>query len=243
MLEALAPPSACGWKLFPAAICTVLLAVTAFAQNVLPTSTTSADAARVVGTWQGRTPDGMGATLSLRGDYNLTFSPCMTIDLALQAHGDELVGNIASADARSEVVRIRAAGDRLVYTAVHAPAEHWIRLGKPVPGQPPYAGKWAIDPFAPVPADTKKKKQKNQNDASQLDAEARKRMRLMITPQGTARLLLPLRTDIGAYNVQGHQLIMQYGGKVWAAAFRFEGETLYLRFSGDDEESVFERGQ
>jgi hypothetical protein len=66
-------------------------------------------------------------------------------------------------------------------------------------------------------------------------------MRLVITPEGKVHLRLPVRTDFGAFNVQGNQLIMQYGGKVWVAAFRFEGEALYLRFGGDDVESAFER--
>lgn len=228
-------------KLFHVLICLLLLAGVLLAQSGAPASVSERDAARLIGTWEGHTPDGMSATISFRDDSNMTFSPGATVDFVAQPQGNELVATVAVPGVSSQLVRIRAEGDRLTYTAIEAPAQQWVRVGKAVAGQPAYVGKWAIDPFAPVQVD-KKKKKKRQEDFPLISSEVRTAVRLVITPEGKVRLRLPVRTDFGAFNVQGNKIIMQYGGKVWVAAFRFKGEELYLRFSGADVESEFERG-
>ena len=229
-------------KIFVLIVRLALLAGAALAQTNVPGSANPPDAALLIGTWDGRTPDGMGATISFHGDSSMTFSPGVMIDFTAKPQGDELVATVASPGAPSQSVRIRAEGDRLTYTASNAPAEHWARLGKAVAGQPPYAGKWAIDQSVPPPVDKKKKSKKADSTLSEM-SEVRNSMRMVITPEGKARLRVPARTDFGAYNVQGNKLLMQYGGKVWVATFRFDGGTLYLLRRGEAEEIAFERAQ
>ena len=120
-------------KIFLAIVCLELFAGASLAQTNAPTSANPPDAALLIGTWDGRTPDGMGATLSFRDGNNMTFSPGAMIDFTARPQKDELVATLASPGAPSQSVRIRAEGDRLTYTANNAPPEHWVRLGKAVP--------------------------------------------------------------------------------------------------------------
>jgi len=229
-------------KIFLLVVCLALFAGASLAQTTVPASANPPDAALLIGTWDGRTPDGMGATISFHDDSSMTFSPSVMIDFITKPQGDELVATVASPGAPPQSVRIRAEGDRLTYKASNAPPEYWARLGKAVAGQPPYAGKWAIDQSVPPAVDKKKKSKKADYTISEM-AEARNSMRMVITPEGKARLRIPMRIDFGAYNVQGNKLLMQYGGKVWVATFRFDDGTLYLLRRGEAEEVAFERTQ
>jgi hypothetical protein len=230
-------------KIYLLVVCLALSTGVALAQTNVPASANLPDAALLIGTWDGRTLDGMGATLSFRDDNSMTFSPGAMIDFTAKPQGNELVATVAFPGAPSKSVRIRVDGDHMIYTVNNAPPEHWVRLGKAVAGQPSYAGKWAIDQSVPTPADKKKKKNKKSDYTISEMAETRNSMRMVITPEGKARLRVPMRSDFGAYNVQANKLIMQYGGKVWVATFRFNEGTLYLLRRGEDDEIAFERAQ
>jgi hypothetical protein len=69
----------------------------------------------------------------------------------------------------------------------------------------------------------------------------RKNMRLVITPQGKLLVRLPQHSEFGAFTVQDNRILMQYGGKVWVATFRFDGDTLYLLRRGENAEGAFDR--
>src|SRR5271167_2790656 len=76
-------------KIFLLVVCLALFAGASLAQTAVPASSNPPDAARLIGTWDGRTPDGMGATISFHDDSSMTFSPGVMIDFTAKPQGDE----------------------------------------------------------------------------------------------------------------------------------------------------------
>jgi len=203
---------------------------------------------RLVGSWelQERSDDGMGTTYEFRADSSLVITTGVMVDFDARVQAEELVGTIPVQRGAAHQIRMRVDGGSMTYVQDRDAPQKWTRLHKAIPGRPAFAGLWAVDQSAPL-----KKKQKNDELAQLL----RDNTRLLITPAPAVpsgasgaeatgwkvRMRCPIENSGGSYTVQGSKLIMQYGGKVWVAAFRFDGNTLHILRQGDNVETVFDR--
>jgi hypothetical protein len=205
----------------------------------------TAPADQLIGSWelQERSAQGMGTTYEFRADSALVISTGVMVDIDVRLQGDELVGTVLSKRGHEEPVRIRAIGDSLSYIEGRDEPQRWIRVRRAAPGQPAFAGLWAVDKSVPL-----KGKRKNDETAQLMRDNMRIQIMLADAAPGSAsgalwrvRMRCPLENSGGSYTVQANKLIMQYGGKVWVAAFRFDGNTLHLIRRGESAESVFGR--
>ncbi|MFB3915642.1 MAG: hypothetical protein ACE14M_02865 [Terriglobales bacterium] len=208
---------------------------------VITTAAQAPGQTSLIGNWelQGAREGGMGSVYTFRPDGALVITSSLMLDFQAQAKGDEVLARVAGEKGGAQSVRIRASGDSLTYLQKGQP-QSWVRLGTPVPGQPAFAGLWAVDQSAPS------ERRKNDEIAQLI----RQNMRLKITPASAStgtgpewnvRIRCPIENSGGSYTVQGNRVVMMYNGKVLVATFRLEGNKLYLTRHGDNAQTVFER--
>jgi hypothetical protein len=215
----------------------LIFAVFVQAQSSPPPAANPGDPARLIGVWEGRSrsEEDLGETVEFRAGGAMTITSGMMLNFAGRVLKDELVAVVESLSNVPQEVRIHASGDRMTYTVAGAP-QQWVRVGKPLSGQPAWVGSWAFD-SAPM----RKSHKRADGERMEIEQMMRANMRMVIAPDGKGRLRFPMSAQNGAYNVEGNRLILQYAGRVAVATWRFEGDTLFLVYVNSQTESAFDR--